>query len=159
LLSIAVMRHPQSGSVEVWWSPCPSRECPEDEEINIVLDSCIDHCLLLELDEQNPKIESIPQQSTKSPAVRGNTNEEDDLNFKISKKKNSNQTQLKVLSEATTDASSMSSSENPFKYLNKSSVNLTDFDMDNMEELEVVEEESEEERFVLLSLKGVFLRI
>lgn len=31
---------------QVWWSPCPSRECPEDEEINLVLDECDDHCLL-----------------------------------------------------------------------------------------------------------------
>lgn len=66
----------------MWWSPCPSRECPEEEELNIVVDSCIDHCLLL---EQNPKIEIISQ-PTKSP-FRGVNNMNDDLDFKISKKK------------------------------------------------------------------------
>lgn len=40
-----VMRHPQ-GDVEVWWSPCTMRECPEDEELDIILDMCVDHCLL-----------------------------------------------------------------------------------------------------------------
>ncbi|XP_070494972.1 major facilitator superfamily domain-containing protein 6 isoform X2 [Chironomus tepperi] len=130
-----VIRHPQSGNVEVWWSPCPSRECPEEEEINIVVDSCMDHCLLLEL---NPKIEPIPEKSTKAPVVRiGNTNEEDDLNFQISKKKNS---QSKVLIESTTDGSMrMISPESPY---NRSYFNLTDFDMDN------VSEESEEESWV-----------
>lgn len=44
--SAYVMRHPESGKVDVWWSPCPSRECPEAEEINLVLDECDDHCLL-----------------------------------------------------------------------------------------------------------------
>ncbi|RZF43442.1 hypothetical protein LSTR_LSTR001703 [Laodelphax striatellus] len=41
-----VLRHPTTGMVEVWWSPCPSRECPEEEELNMVLDDCVDHCLL-----------------------------------------------------------------------------------------------------------------
>lgn len=136
------MRHPHTGSVEVWWSPCPSRECPEDEEINIVVDSCIDHCLLLEL-EENPKIEVIPpQQPTKAPIVRtNNQNEQDDLNFKISKKKNQlNQTKV-LIDMTTTDMPNgayrmsslspfLSSSENPYKYGNKSYANLTDFDTD-----------------------------
>lgn len=90
-----VMRHPETGNVEVslknvkfgnskltrlvfskvWWSPCPSRGCPEDEEINIAVDSCIDHCILLDLD---PKIN----------VVVGRVNDDlDDLNFKISKNK------------------------------------------------------------------------
>ncbi|XP_024081412.1 uncharacterized protein LOC106668659 isoform X2 [Cimex lectularius] len=41
-----VLRHPETGKVEVWWSPCPSRECPDDEELNLILDDCYDHCLL-----------------------------------------------------------------------------------------------------------------
>ncbi|KAL7040264.1 hypothetical protein ACKWTF_000330 [Chironomus riparius] len=132
-----VIRHPQSGNVEVWWSPCPSRECPEEEEINIVVDSCIDHCLLLELNAPDPKIEPIPEKSTKAPVVRiANTNEEDDLNFQISKKKNS---QMKVLTESTTDGSMRISPDNPY---NRSYFNLTDFDIDN------ISEESEEESWV-----------
>ncbi|CRK89295.1 CLUMA_CG003054, isoform A [Clunio marinus] len=76
--SAYVMRHPVSENVEIWWSPCPSRTCPNSEEIDVVVDSCIDHCLLL---EQNPKIE-IPK------SVRiNNANDLNNLNFKISKKK------------------------------------------------------------------------
>lgn len=135
---LPVIRHPESGNVEVWWSPCPSRECPDEEEINIVVDSCIDHCLLLELNAPDPKIEPIPEKSTKAPVVRiGNTNEEDDLNFQISKKKNS---QMKVLIESTTDGSMrIISPDSPY---NRSYFNLTDFDMDN------ISEESEEESWV-----------
>lgn len=79
-----VMRHPQSGSVEVWWSPCPSRECPDDAEIDIIVDQCYDHCLLL---EQNPKIENIAP-PTKAPIGPTEDNGEiDDLNFHLSKRK------------------------------------------------------------------------
>lgn len=70
---------------QVWWSPCPSRGCPEDEEINIVVDTCIDHCLLL---EQNPKIEIVPHPTKSSSSPRlNNLDDLDDLDFKISKKK------------------------------------------------------------------------
>lgn len=41
-----IIRHPKKMYVEVWWSPCPSRECPVNEELDIVLDLCYDHCLL-----------------------------------------------------------------------------------------------------------------
>lgn len=90
--SAFVMRHPTTGSVEVWWSPCPSRECPVNEEINIVVDSCVDYCLLV---EPNPKIEVIPQSPTKSPIFRNG--DLDDLNFKVSKLKQTNQTRDKNL--------------------------------------------------------------
>lgn len=90
--SAFVMRHPTTGSVEVWWSPCPSRECPVHEEINIVVDSCVDYCLLL---EPNPKIEVIAQSPTKSPIFRNG--DLDDLNFKVSKLKQTNQTRDKNL--------------------------------------------------------------
>lgn len=87
-----VMRHPQSGNVEVWWSPCPSRECPEQEEINVVVDSCIDHCLLL---EQNPNIEIIQQPTKSSQSRLNNKDMLNDLNFKISSIKQSNLTRDK----------------------------------------------------------------
>lgn len=78
-----VMRHPHTGSVEVWWSPCPSRECPDEEELDIVIDQCMDHCILL---EQNPKIEIIAP-PTKAPARLAQDNGEiDDLNFHLSKR-------------------------------------------------------------------------
>ncbi|XP_055687030.1 uncharacterized protein LOC129792220 [Lutzomyia longipalpis] len=78
-----VMRHPQTGNIEVWWSPCPSRECPEEEEIDIVVDQCLDHCILL---EQNPRIEILPR-PTNSPVRVDDGDPVDDLNFHLSKKK------------------------------------------------------------------------
>jgi hypothetical protein len=127
--SAFIMRHPTSGNVEVfykyyctivlfrhccffeqvWWSPCPSRECPEEEEINIVVDSCVDYCLLL---EPNPKIEIIPQSPTKSPIIRND--DLDDLNFKVSKKKPTNQTKDKI-TEVGTEMPTRMSSEPTFK--------------------------------------------
>lgn len=132
----------------------PSRECPEEEEINVVVDSCIDHCLLLNL-EPNPRIEIIAQQPTKAPAMRVNHDQEDDLNFKISKKKQSNLTSSKVLTEYTTDASSMrmlSTSENPTRYT-KASGNGSDL------EVEYFVESEEDESWVAGSGESVFFRI
>lgn len=40
-----VMKHPK-GDIEVWWSPCPSRECPDNEEWIIMLEKCRNHCKL-----------------------------------------------------------------------------------------------------------------
>lgn len=48
-----IARHPVSGLMEVWWSPCPSRECPDDEELELVLERCFSHCELL-TDESAP---------------------------------------------------------------------------------------------------------
>lgn len=80
-----VMRHPNTGKVEVWWSPCPSRECPELEEIDIVVDECFDHCLML---EQNPKIERAPtHQPNRLVLTDGQDDPLDDLNLHISNKK------------------------------------------------------------------------
>uniref|UniRef100_A0A1B0GGN2 Major facilitator superfamily associated domain-containing protein n=1 Tax=Glossina pallidipes TaxID=7398 RepID=A0A1B0GGN2_GLOPL len=32
----------------VWWSPCPSRECPEEPELELAVNQCVDYCLLQE---------------------------------------------------------------------------------------------------------------
>jgi hypothetical protein len=64
--SAFVMRHPSSGNIEVWWSPCPSRECPQEEEITIVVNSCQKYCVLL---EDNPKIEALPHSTKKNEAI------------------------------------------------------------------------------------------
>lgn len=40
-----VMKGPED-IVEVWWSPCPSRKCPEPPMVDIVLDNCVDYCKL-----------------------------------------------------------------------------------------------------------------
>lgn len=42
-----IARHPVTGLMEVWWSPCPSRECPSEEELEVVLERCFSHCELL----------------------------------------------------------------------------------------------------------------
>lgn len=82
--------------VKVWWSPCPSRGCPEDEEMNIVVDSCIDHCILLEL---NPKIDVVPH--INSPKNSRVNDDLDDLNFKISQNK---QISMGKASQSTTSS-------------------------------------------------------
>lgn len=112
---------------KVWWSPCPSRECPEEEEINIIVDSCIDHCLLL---EQNPRIVEILPQPTKMPTARlNNMDDLDDLNFKVSKKKPANQTAKEknnVLSmDATTELPVRIPPESLLRYGNKTLNNLS----------------------------------
>lgn len=119
------------GTFQVWWSPCPSRECPEEEELNIVVDSCIDHCLLL---EQNPKIEIISQ-PTKSPFRVNNLN--DDLDFKISKKKQ-NQTKDRLAFDVTTEYSTRML-DSTIKYTKKEGIGNTtdspnDFEKDSSEE-------------------------
>lgn len=43
--SAYAMQHPNE-NVELWWSPCPSRECPDPEDrIHVELHHCVDHCL------------------------------------------------------------------------------------------------------------------
>ncbi|CAH2102877.1 unnamed protein product [Euphydryas editha] len=70
--SAYVMRHPIKRSVEIWWSPCPSRECPdEDEQVDFVLDRCVDHCML-----------SRPTERPSSDP----SDDKDDLDFHISHK-------------------------------------------------------------------------
>lgn len=141
------MRHPQTGNVEVWWSPCPSRECPEQEEINIVVDSCIDYCLLL---EQNPIIENIAQ-PTKSSFLR-NTDDLDDLNFKVSKKKQTKDKNNTLLTESATEFfnRNMRDSTTPKNDKKKVIANLTDFEETSEEESWVVD--SGEAAFFLLDM-------
>lgn len=101
-----VMRHPQTGAVEVWWSPCPSRECPELEEMDFVVDECFDHCILL---EQNPKIERAP---TNQPSNLHMTVDDplDDLNLHVLKKKTQKN---KLLSTDSTSTSTSTTSTTP----------------------------------------------
>lgn len=94
-----VMRHPETRSVEVWWSPCPSRECPDDEELDIIIDQCLDHCLL---HEQNPKVERV-QPPTDNPVLVMDDPEYDNLNLHVSKNKKALNS-VKVGSSSTTEA-------------------------------------------------------
>ncbi|XP_053695421.1 uncharacterized protein LOC128742947 [Sabethes cyaneus] len=93
-----VMRHPETGNVEVWWSPCPSRECPEEEEIDIVVDQCLDHCLLL---EQNPKIEVVPPPTFAPILPPVDVGDKDDLALVINKKISRKNKTADVLSSST----------------------------------------------------------
>ncbi|XP_017076812.2 uncharacterized protein LOC108111759 isoform X1 [Drosophila eugracilis] len=52
--SAFVLRHPDSGDIEVWWSPCPSRECPEEPELELAVHQCVDYCLMQE--QVNPEL-------------------------------------------------------------------------------------------------------
>ncbi|EDV94199.1 GH25020 [Drosophila grimshawi] len=52
--SAFVLRHPDSGDIEVWWSPCPSRECPEEPELDLAVHECVDYCLMQE--QVNPQL-------------------------------------------------------------------------------------------------------
>lgn len=105
--SAYVMRHPQTGSVEVWWSPCPSRECPELEEIDIVVDECFDHCLLL---EQNPKIERAHTHQPSNLLMTNQDDPLDDLNLHIMKKRPQ---KTKSTDSTTTAASSSTTTTTP----------------------------------------------
>lgn len=71
---------------QVWWSPCPSRECPEDEEINLVLDECDDHCLLRDYTvprDENKGITKIEQSIAVRPPtfITGLTNPQQVLKY------------------------------------------------------------------------------
>ncbi|XP_036222386.2 uncharacterized protein [Bactrocera oleae] len=57
--SAFVMRHPDTGDIEVWWSPCPSRECPEEPELDLAVSQCVDYCLLQEQQQQEQQ-QSLP---------------------------------------------------------------------------------------------------
>lgn len=104
-----VMRHPETGNVEVWWSPCPSRECPEEEELDIVVDQCLDHCILL---EQNPKIETIVPPTIPPLRIKKEDNGEiDNLNFHLSKRKSTGKNRTTDLYSSTTLSYSSTTTE------------------------------------------------
>ncbi|KAH8403061.1 hypothetical protein KR222_003764, partial [Zaprionus bogoriensis] len=65
--SAFVMRHPDSGDIEVWWSPCPSRECPEETELELAVHQCVDYCLLQE--QMNPQLYTDLPLHEKSPTA------------------------------------------------------------------------------------------
>lgn len=71
-----IIRHPKKMYVEVWWSPCPSRNCPETEELDIVLEACVDHCLL----NDAKFIKKMNENEGDDPG------DKDDLSFHIKKK-------------------------------------------------------------------------
>ncbi|XP_039492214.1 uncharacterized protein LOC120452171 isoform X1 [Drosophila santomea] len=67
--SAFVLRHPDSGDIEVWWSPCPSRECPEEPELELAVHQCVDYCLMQE--QVNPQLyTNTPAYATSSTTQR-----------------------------------------------------------------------------------------
>lgn len=74
-----IVRHPKKMYVEVWWSPCPSRNCPDMEELDIVLELCVDHCLL----KDAQMMKKLKEDGTE---VGGDPGDTDDLSFHIKKK-------------------------------------------------------------------------
>ncbi|KAG5899979.1 hypothetical protein JTB14_034548 [Gonioctena quinquepunctata] len=74
-----IIRHPKKTSVEVWWSPCTSRECPNEEELDIVLEMCVDHCLLKERNSKHRNHKKV------EPVV--DAGDADDLPLRVIKKK------------------------------------------------------------------------
>ncbi|XP_036328087.1 uncharacterized protein LOC118740595 isoform X1 [Rhagoletis pomonella] len=65
--SAFVMRHPDTGDIEVWWSPCPSRECPEEPELDLAVSQCVDYCLLQEQQQQQTNLPAKPSLYGPSP--------------------------------------------------------------------------------------------
>ncbi|XP_017849177.1 uncharacterized protein LOC108604281 isoform X1 [Drosophila busckii] len=69
--SAFVLRHPDSGDIEVWWSPCPSRECPEEPELDLAVHQCVDYCLMQE--QANPQLYSDLPAYDRSTTMRTTT--------------------------------------------------------------------------------------
>ncbi|EDX03379.1 GD22887 [Drosophila simulans] len=44
----------EAQAIDVWWSPCPSRECPEEPELELAVHQCVDYCLMQE--QVNPQL-------------------------------------------------------------------------------------------------------
>ncbi|EDW29356.1 GL18464 [Drosophila persimilis] len=79
--SAFVLRHPDSGDIEVWWSPCPSRECPEEPELELAVHQCVDYCLMQEqvnpqLYTSTPAYNVYPTTKTTKAAARTSTSTE-----------------------------------------------------------------------------------
>ncbi|KAH8263216.1 hypothetical protein KR044_006205 [Drosophila immigrans] len=70
--SAFVLRHPDSGDIEVWWSPCPSRECPEEPELDLAVHQCVDYCLMQE--QTNPQLYTdLPATTTRRTTTSSTT--------------------------------------------------------------------------------------
>ncbi|EDV57388.1 uncharacterized protein LOC6541988 [Drosophila erecta] len=75
--SAFVLRHPDSGDIEVWWSPCPSRECPEEPELELAVHQCVDYCLMQE--QVNPQLYTNTPAYDVRPAATSSTTQRSQL--------------------------------------------------------------------------------
>ena len=72
--------------LQVWWSPCPSRECPEEAELELAVNQCVDYCLLREqssdLFTESPDYFS----STKAPTTESSSTSTESSIYKDAQK-------------------------------------------------------------------------
>jgi hypothetical protein len=127
--SAFVFRHPNTGNIEVWWSPCPSRECPQEEEIDIVVNYCQDYCLLL---EKNPKIEPLLRSPTNKYQITRNDGLKD-LNLERKRGSDANMT---LPADYFAVGSDDSFTENSMKFAvdNSTGENQSYFERENIKE-------------------------
>ncbi|XP_046673330.1 uncharacterized protein LOC124362674 isoform X2 [Homalodisca vitripennis] len=116
--SAYIMRNPKTEEVEVWWSPCRSRECPDDEKLSLVLHECVDHCIQENLTRHNGFIRHFPGRPCLNHnqllCNNGHPIPDDELTFQVIGKKRKNGTALRKLQRN----SSRSSNKLQFAILN-----------------------------------------
>lgn len=62
---------------QVWWSPCPSRECPEEPELELAVHQCVDYCLMQE--QVNPQLYTNTPAYDVRPAATTSTTQRSQL--------------------------------------------------------------------------------
>lgn len=105
------MRHPGRSYIEVWWSPCPSRPCPDEELLSITVEDCVDHCILHDLHHTDDVVTTSMRTVTaiKNEIINSN------MNFKVSQKSAAvkDAKNLEPLIPSTTISTTLSTSERP----------------------------------------------
>ncbi|XP_034667187.1 uncharacterized protein LOC117900808 isoform X1 [Drosophila subobscura] len=120
--SAFVLRHPDSGDIEVWWSPCPSRECPEEPELELAVHQCVDYCLMQE--QVNPQLytntpaydvySTATTRTTKGAATRTSTSTTERITTTTTGMSTSSSTGFAAIeSESETEAASTTTSTSP----------------------------------------------
>ncbi|XP_017154293.1 uncharacterized protein LOC108163489 isoform X3 [Drosophila miranda] len=80
-ISLSSRRKSREKRRSVWWSPCPSRECPEEPELELAVHQCVDYCLMQEqvnpqLYTSTPAYNVYPTTKTTKAAARTSTSTE-----------------------------------------------------------------------------------
>jgi hypothetical protein len=79
-----VMRNPKNGNIDVWWSPCPSRECPEETELDFELENCVAHCLLDTGYYSSTSMESLTSEEPRLSSIKEKLEERQEFDAFIS---------------------------------------------------------------------------
>lgn len=53
-----VLKNPDNGIEQLWWSPCTNRQCPE-EDGTVFLAKCIDHCAAVDIEMEQIEDENF----------------------------------------------------------------------------------------------------